>query len=162
VNTVDRMYRVRGKQVHLQELTDVVAVRSEPSADRRAPPAALEGIAPEGALPQVRAFEQAGWAFVPRQQAHDGAKVYLKPGGGVALGTNRLTVRVIGKHSDQEARNVLSRNGLVVVDRLKFAPNLFVVAVPPGQDTVEAAARLVASAEVEFAEPELIEIIPGR
>lgn len=39
---------------------------------------------------------------------------------------------------------------------------LFVVAVPAGHDTVEAAARLIASGEVEFAEPELIEIIPGR
>jgi hypothetical protein len=163
VNTIDRTYRVRGKSVHLQELTDLAAVRSERTADRRALTAsALEGIAPDVALPQVRAFEQAGWAFVPRQQAHDGAKVYLRPSGRVALGTNRLTVRVAGNRTDEEAQNVLGRHGVVVVDRLKFAPNLFVVAVPAGHDPVEAAERLVASGEVEFAEPELIEIIPGR
>jgi hypothetical protein len=163
VNTIDRTYRTRGKQVHLQELADLAAVRSDQAGDRPAlAEAALEGVAPEAALPQVRAFENAGWAFVPRQQAADGAKVYLRPNGRVSLGTNRLTVRVAGKRTVEEAEDLLRRHGFTVLERLKFAPNLFVVAVPAGHDPVEAAERLAASGEVEFAEPELIEAVPGR
>ncbi len=164
MNTIDRTYRVRGKEVHLQELADLAAVRSERAGGRRAlSAAALAGAAPEAALLPMRAFENAGWAFVPRQQAADGAKVYLKPGGRLALGTNRLTVHVAGKRSDEEARDLLAHHGCTVIDRLKFAPNLFVVTVPAGDDPVEAAERLTAlGGEIEFAEPELIEIIPGR
>jgi hypothetical protein len=163
VNTIDRTYRVRGKQVRLRELADLAAVRSERAGNRAAlTGAALQGLAPEEALPQVRAFERAGWAFVPRQQAADGVKVYLEPSGRVALGTNRLTVRVAGKHSDEEVQGLLRRHGLTVLDRLKFAPNLYVVGVPAGDDALAAAERLLASGEVEFAEPEFIESISGR
>ena len=163
MNTIDRTYQQRGKQVHLQELTDLTAVRLERPEGRGTVSApALESIVPEGTLPQVRAFEDAGWAFVSRLQATDGAKVYLKPSGRVALGTNRLTVRVVGRYSDVEAREMLSRQGFAVVDRLKLASNLFVVAVPAGHDAVEAAGRLTGSGEVEFAEPEFIEAISGR
>jgi hypothetical protein len=163
MNAIDRTYQVRGKSVRLRELTDLVAVRPQRSTDRpKLTAAALDAVAPEVPLPQVRAFEEAGWEFVPRERAADGAKVYLKSGGRVALGTNRLHVRVASERSDEEARALLARHGLTVVDRLKFAPNLYVVEVPAGQDALDMAGRLAASNEVEFAEPELIEIVPGR
>jgi hypothetical protein len=163
VNAIDRTYQVRGKQVRLQELTDLAAVRSERGTGRvKMATKALDAVAPEVPLPQLRAFEDAGWAFVPRARAAGGAKVYLKSGGRVALGTNRLTVRVAGKRSEEEARELLARHGLTVVERLKFAPNLYVVEVPAGQDALEAAERLTASGDVEFAEPVLIEHLPGR
>jgi len=162
VNTIERTYRMRGTQVHLQEVVDLAAVRSASTGRPRVLTAAAVGaIAPE-AESQVRAFESAGWEFVPRHQAADGAKVYLKSGGRVALGTNRLTVRVAGECSDKEAAELLACHGFAVVDRLKFAPNLFVVEVASGRDAIEAAERLAASGEVEFAEPELIEVIPRR
>ena len=183
MNTRERSFQSRGKQVVLQELSDLVAVRSKPpragtaaasakgvsaagggaaAAKRTARPAAPPDAPPE-ALPQVRAFEDAGWSFVPRRQAGDGgARVYLKSGGRVALGTDRVSVRVAGDRSETEARDVLARHGFTVLDRLKFAPNLFVAAVPAGEDPLEAVARLAATGDVEFAEPELIELFTGR
>src|SRR5687767_6801279 len=102
VNTIDRIFPLRGKQVHLQELADVVAVRTEPSLKRLASGPALESLVSEEALPQIRALQNAGWSFVSSQQATEGAKVYLKSGGRVALGTNRLTVRVASQRSADE------------------------------------------------------------
>jgi Fervidolysin N-terminal prodomain len=159
VKSIDRTYRVRGNEVKLQELVDLSAVRSD---ERGALPLApLDSVGPETAR-QVHAFQDAGWEFVPREQAAQGAKVYVRPGGGVALGTDRLTVRVASDRSAEEAAGLLDRHGFTVLDRLKFAPNLFVVRVPAGHDAVEAAQRLADSGEVEFAEPELIEYLPGR
>lgn len=160
MHTITRTYRQRGKQISLQELDEVAAVRSD---ERRPFPSVyLTDLGPQGALAQVRAFEDAGWSFVPRGQAVDGAKVYIKPSGRVALGTNRLTVRVSRDHSDAEAKDLLCRHGVSVVDQLKFAPNLFVVTVPAGHDPLEAAEDLAGSGGVEFAEPELVEVVPGR
>jgi len=158
--TIDRTYRVRGKQVHLRELPDVAAVREPRGTPIEA--RTLSSIAPDAALSHVRAFEQAGWTFVPRQQAADGAKVYLRPNGRVALGTNRLTVRIAPELSEPEARNLLEGEGFTVVQQLRMAPNVFVVAAPEGHDSVEAVGRLTVPDKVEFAEPELIEMIAGR
>jgi hypothetical protein len=160
MQTVDRTFRVRGKPVHVQELTDLAAVRAD--AAPRSARSPLAAFAPDAALPQVRELEDAGWRFVPREQAADGARVFLKPGGRVALGTDRLAVRVAEALPPEAARDLLEREGLRVVEHLKFAPNLFVAAVPPGADALEVARRLDALGDVEFAEPQLIESIPGR
>jgi hypothetical protein len=162
MNTVDRTYRVRGRDVHLQELADLAAVHGTPATVRTIPMAALISMAPESVLPQVRAFEDAGWQFVPRHQSIEGARVYVKSGGRVALGTDRLTVHIVRNRSLEEAESLLSHKGFRIVDRLKFAPNLFVVQAPKGDDAIDAAKTLSADNAVEFAEPELIEIISGR
>jgi hypothetical protein len=73
-----------------------------------------------------------------------------------------LTVQVADEQTAEQAQQLLQSHGFQIIDRLKLAPNLFVVKVPAGHDSVDAAQRLAASAEVKFAEPELIEMIPGR
>jgi hypothetical protein len=151
---------MRGKQIHLAEVADVTAVKA---GDRRAAhgPASPDSDITLG-MPGARAFENAGWTFVPRDQATGGSKVYLRPDGRMALGTNRLTVRVAGSHSDSDARELLGRRGFTVIAPLKLASNLFIVEPPSGQDAVEAAQSLAGTGEIEFAEPELIEIIGSQ
>ena len=159
----DRSFRMRGRDVVLHEVPDLAALPPSQAGD--APPMsarALEGIALHVAAPQVRAFESAGWAFVPRADAAGGAKVYVRPGGQVALGTNRLTVRVKGDRTEEQAREFLAEHGMTVVDHLKFASNLFVVEAGAGQDAIDAARALDATGNVEFAEPELIEAYSMR
>src|SRR5262245_12486044 len=163
MNTVNRTYQVRGKEVRLQELPDLVAVQSKaPKQLQTLAVDDLEEIAPQAMLPQVRAFEDAGWEFVSREKSAEGARVYLKQSGRVVLGTDRLTVRINANRNADEAEEFLVRNGFQVVDRLKLAPNLFVVQIPDGDDPIEAAKRLSAAPEVVFAEPELIEAMSGR
>jgi hypothetical protein len=159
VNTVPRNFAVRGKQVHLNEVLDVAAVKRAVDASESVP---LETIAPELAIPSIRAFEAAGWNIVPRKEAAAGAKIYLRPNGSATLGTNRLTVRVSPNWSDEEACDLLRRHGFTVVDKLKLASNLYVVTPPSGTDSLEAAQSLAAADEVVFAEPELIEVLGHR
>ena len=161
---VERIYEVRGKQVRLQELPDLIAVRGENTRAASQPTRSqVENLTPPAAMDQVRALESAGWTFLPREEgAGGGAKVFLKSGDRVALGTNRLSVRMSDDLSPPAAEQSLHQMGFQVVDRLKFAPNLFVVAAPESEDLLEAAARLAKQPKVEFAEPELIEVISGR
>lgn len=159
---IDRTYPVRGKQIRLQELADLAAVRSQPGrGNKRSTVASLDEV-PEAVQPSLRAFESAGWEFVPREQAPEGARVYLKSAGRLALSTNRLTVRLSSSLAPEQAREFLSRHGITSVEPLKFAPNLFTVTLPPGEDVLEAAARLTRAEGVEFAEPELLEPLSGR
>jgi hypothetical protein len=160
MKTIPRTLSIRGKQIHLQELTDVSAVRADAGAT---PPSLWSKEVPlDLVMPSVHAFEEAGWIIVPREEAAHGAKVYLRPNGRLVLGTNRLTVRVAGNRSDEEARNLLTRRDFKIIDKLKFASNLYVVEAPSSHDSVDGAQLLAGSGDVDFAEPEFIEFIGHR
>lgn len=186
--------RYNGKEVRLRELTDLVALRSTKreakpptttskgrgsvSASRRGGPAerarlqsrALDAIAPEVPLPEVRAFEDAGWVFVPPFDSKDSSaedpsvKVFVKQGGRLALGTNRLVVQFDDEPSQERADELLRPYGCRVIDALNFAPGLFKVEVTGEAkgDALDVANELVASGVCKFAEPELIESVSGR
>jgi hypothetical protein len=159
----NRKYQLRGREVQLQELEDLVAIRQDRTTQMHNQLVdSVEEIASDVVLPQVRAFEDAGWTFVPREQSADGARVYLKKTGRVALNTGRLTVRMAPALPADQAENFLSELGYKIVDRLKMAPNLFVVEVPTGHDPIDAADQLAKLNNVVFAEPELIEMLSNR
>jgi hypothetical protein len=174
--------RHNGKEVRLRELTDLVALRppergSAPASRRagrqahsRLQSRALDAIAPEVSLPEVRAFEDAGWVFVPAVRSKESpagdtrAKVFVKQGGRLALSTNRLVVQFDGAPSREEADERLRPYGCRVIAALDFAPGLFRVEVGDEAkgDTLDVANELVSSGVCKFAEPELIEAVGGR
>ena len=162
MNTIQRTYRRRGKSIQLVELTDLLAVRRDRHASRFPMAAAVEAKLPEHAISDARALQNQGWELIPNEGSATGSRVYLKPNGRVALGTNRLTVCMPPELNESEARGVLEERGLPVLERLRMAPNLFVVAVPDNTDPLQAAEDLTSSGQVEFAEPQLIEIIGHR
>src|SRR3712207_3429358 len=108
---IERSFIRRNRAVPLHELADLVAVRAQ--ATPEAPP--LESTIPESVakqLPnsQVEAFERAGWAFQEpssRELPEDAprAKVFVKPNGRLALGTNTLTVQLRDGALEEEAAN---------------------------------------------------------
>jgi len=162
MRTIERTFQRRGKQVQLQEVAGLAAVRKSQAGHRSAQVSKLlEGVSPEAAA-QLQAYQSEGWEFVPEAPPAQGAKVYIKSGGRVALGTNQLTVKVPEKQSPDEVSKLFDRYGLTVVDRLKWGPNMFVVEVQAGHDPVELAAKLTESGDVVFAEPNLIELIGSR
>ena len=155
----------RNKQVHLRELTDVVAVRED--AGTRSGPSKntpQETIHPEVPASQVQAFENDGWVFQQRSarevpQGGPQAKVFVKSGGRLALGTDLLTVQFPEERSEEEANAVLQPYGCRVAQRLTFAPGLFQVTCTDQArgDIVDVANQLADSGLVKFAEPELLE-----
>ncbi len=82
--------------------------------------------------------------------------------GRIFLGSDRLSVRLRADLTADAAAAVLRARGLEVLNRLKFAPNLFEVRVAPGKDFLEASVELSANPDFEYAEPQFIEHIPGR
>src|SRR5688572_13077351 len=108
---IDRTFIRRGKEMHVREVSDLVAVKQTQQAAHdqatssiasvvkpddegskvasskleRLPSQFLDAVAPEVPLSQVRAFEDAGWQFVPVTNAVENpkdattAKVFVKP-----------------------------------------------------------------------------------
>lgn len=180
--TKERSFRrSNGKEVRLRELTDLIAIRLPEEA---APPSdakhkerkprlkrkTFNAIAPEVSLPQVRAFEDAGWVFVRNLDPVDisaevpHAKVFVKRGGRLALDTNRLVVQLNGDFSQQQAAEILQPYGCRVLNELGFAPSLFRVELTSltHGDTLDVANSLTVSGVCKFAEPELLEVVGGR
>ena len=191
----ERSFRRRGNEVRLRELTDLIALRIPDSESKSsAAPATqdepeirplsrrdgvlnsarlkshvLDAIAPEVLLPEVRAFEDAGWLFVPSSEvgatdAAARAKVFVNPEGRLALITNKLHLQLQDDPSKQQANEILHPYGCRVLEKLSFAPGLFRVEVADEsrKDALDVANELVASGVCKFAEPELIEALSGR
>lgn len=160
-----RTFLQRGKPVELSELTDLVAVRTGGGRKgNRSKIRISEGIDLEALHTQVRAFENAGWEFRERsaespREATPQARVFVKPGDRLALGTNMLTVKLRESLSQEQADVVLQPYGCHVSERLTFAPGLFqtVCTDPAPVDTIGVAKRLMDSGLVQFAEPVLLE-----
>jgi hypothetical protein len=179
----ERSFRGPNKRVHLQELTDLIALRLSalsnlPGAHSREPEQwerftrrELETLAPNVPLSQIRALEDAGWRFARRRdltgttRPGQTAPVFLRSGGRLALGTVNLTVRLRPQFIENPSVwELLADQGCEVIERLSFAPGLLRLRLTDQTqtDVVEVANELVESGLCEFAEPELIEVMGSR
>jgi subtilisin family serine protease len=173
----------RGRKVELDQLDDVIAIKSpmEEASAARGILNAVRGAVARG-LPQsvkseeARGFERAGWSFVQptaetrsamqaadaREMAGSVASVFRRTDGQLVIGTNLLTVKLAPKFSEAEARAKIAQEGLEIVRQLKFAPNLFEVRVGPGKDPIEMANALQEHEDTVYSEPVLLERVTER
>lgn len=182
---MERTYFVRGKQVTVEELEDVVAVQTE-GAEARAgdESGVVRDIARAQAGPedrrltdqQLSAFAAAGWVFVRASEemrralatrqalpnAEKIARVFLHPNGRILLGTDQLTVRLDPSLTEEECRRRLEQEGLTIIRKLRFKPNLYEVKTRPGVDFLDASVRMHDEKDIEYAEPQFIEHIGQR
>jgi hypothetical protein len=177
-----RTFHLRGKPIQIKESTDIVAIKpghgaaeatqrgGKNAAGRRAR-IAFEAMAPGVPQQDVRALENAGWRFVRSEEATQygkgtvAAKVFVKPGGRLALGTDRLTVKLRGADDTKTAQTVLDKYGVRVLNALKFARGLYQVeidATGTTKDALDVADELMNAGIVEFAEPEFVEVLGPR
>lgn len=179
---LERSFRVRGKEIHLRELTNLVALllsgtRVRREADRvrtsslsRLKSEVLDDLATTASLLEVRAFEDDGWVFVPKDEVVDlpskvpKAKVFIKPDGRLALSLNRLVVKLHDGPQGVDASKALERFGVRILESFTFSARLFRVEVTNERmgDAIEVANKLHAAGICEFAEPELLEVVAGR
>jgi hypothetical protein len=180
----ERSFRRRGRQVHLRELTDWVAwhpprsetartgLKSVRPPSRRGLPELqrLDQVAPDVPLSEIRAFEDAGWTFVPRstvEAIHADIRptnVYIESNGRLVLCANTLTVKFRDELSTSRASDFLKGYGCRVLEKMSFAPGLFRIALTDGArgDALDLAEELQHSPAIEFAEPEFIERMGTR
>jgi hypothetical protein len=161
---MQRTYRVRNKNLAVDELPDVLAVRaSSPQASFRRE---LVDRAQE-------AFERSGWQFVPSSLVSERgartpspwsavARIFRRPTGQLVLNANRASA----KFRDDVARAVvdtmLGKLGAHVVASLPVARNLFTIEVDRPRDVFEVLTTLNADPRCEFAEPDFVEALGGR
>jgi len=118
-----------------------------------------------------RTFERAGWWFVaPKadvaeattmREAVPNAKaasdVYVTKAGSILLGTNLATVKLSKDLSEAEAEQVLQQDGLTIVQKFGFAPNMYEVRIPSGISLPEAIEKLQSSGRYVWVEPTLLQ-----
>ena len=173
----ERSFTQGKKRINLREMTNAVAIRKEslPSPASQGEDISEE-IARQSSRSQLRAFEKAGWVFRERtsegmQPATDEeiqqtpqAHVFVKADGRLVLATNLITVKFKTVTSEGQANEALAPYGCRVVEAFSFSPGLFRAAVINRDrgDAVAIADEVSRSGLVDFAEPELIEVIGRR
>jgi hypothetical protein len=179
-----RTLMMRGKPVEIHEVTGLLAMASytdiNSSMRKAAGPSRRGGLKrtastvaatlPSVEPQEIAAFTDAGWSFVPTSQmvgcdeSGEPTKVFVKGGGHLALGTNRLTVKVRHGTSVSSIEEICARHGVRVLNELPFAPGLYQLAIEPcaDRDAIDVAGELAEDPIIEFAEPEFIEFIGHR
>ena len=178
---MQREYMSRGKRVAIEEIDDVIGVKTDVEGDARTAVVRTMGerylragvffgsIGMGGLRARGVALRAGNGCRTQRdhgphagRRRAGGRQGLSTPEGSHLLGTNRLSVRLRNDLTDEQAREVLGRAELTIATRLKFAPQLYKVVVQPGRDFLEASLDLSAHPDFQFAEPQFIEHIPGR
>jgi thermitase len=177
---MQRRYFVRHKEITIEEIEGVVAVR----ADSQAPIDAqrrLEVL--RASLPvdnvdtaALKPFERANWRFVTRNDATRSAlathramegsdavgRLFRRANGSLAIGTNRLTVQLDPQLSEAQTQAALAEHSLEVVRTLGFGHNLYEVLARTHRDSLEASESLQGDPRFLLAEPVFLEHIERR
>jgi len=175
VDVMNRAYCAGNARIEVDELADVLAIRSSRGSSEKTVTVAMLGLDEIAARVDWKAFEKAGWVFVsPTAELwqalnsgtpipEDGTvhRVYLRAGR-LLLGTDRLTIRFLDELVDDEVREALDGAGLDVVRQMKFAPNLFEVKSREGVDPLDLSVRLSSHDNIVYAEPQFLEQISSR
>ncbi len=124
----------------------------------------------------LAAFAAAGWRVVEPSPGRsfdevrafglaasdaEAGSVLVGRGGRVSIATDQLNVQLSGDPTDAETDAILTDAGLAKVGELRFAPHLFEVRATSG-DALAASVALHDDPRFVFAEPSLLEHIPGR
>lgn len=178
---MNRHYYLRGQRIDVEQVDGVVAIQGETPAERQSSPFwedaadAVRAVATSDAQAEaLAAFAGAGWQIVqPTGDVAAGLERAELPGTPTQVGsllargdqlsilTDRLNVQVVPDRTTDEATALLAAAGITVVSPLNFAPNLFQARAISG-DAIDACLALQDNPDVVFAEPDLIEHIPGR
>jgi thermitase len=123
-------------------------------------------------------FENAGWVFVGLNQemllpaaskrTNFDCAVAVRPilinrSGDIFIVTALVTVQLQPDKTEEEISLILREQGLTLVRQLRFARNTFEARLPTGVPLTEIIPRLQENSNIyRFAEPTLLEVIPGR
>ncbi|WP_330352017.1 S8 family serine peptidase [Streptomyces chartreusis] len=182
---MSRRYYQRGHLVEAEQLDEIIAVKI--GWDTLGTEAAeVEAALGSSAREEVReagvddetseAFARANWIFVrPTPQTREAfttgeeipgteatGNVIRRSNGRIGIATDALTVQLQPTFSEEEAERELESVGLTVVNKLRFAENLYEVRATASHDALAASVDLYDNDHFVFAEPSLIEHVPGR
>lgn len=177
--------KIRQKSVRFTVLDDVRAIRpTKGLLDTAGTPSlsflfadavsdkAFASMAGNSALPRRRRFSDAGWHFIHPSRELTSARirdaiqdhhVYATDEGRLMIGTKLATVQLPADMTESQAMEALKSDGLQIVYKLGFAPNLFEVKVPDEPSYPQVLDGLQSkTAKYLFVEPSLLQTITGR
>jgi len=178
-----RDYSVRGKRITVDELEGILAVRLEsPKIVQQVQQGLLTvewygkalALTQEPEMPlAVRALlERGNWILMrPADSPAVSGKtikpvvvgrVYRNPSGEFMINTGHMTVRLRESLQEPAAEDVLSRHGLTLTRRLRFAPNLFEVQADSADRAMSFASDATNDHDIVYAEPQMLRFLGGR
>jgi thermitase len=183
---VQRQYYQRGRLIEVEEMDDLLAVQVDADLSTNETPVPTDfGESAFGSLVEdvaefdqqtAEAYERSGWLIVrpsaqTEESVEEGAplpgvgqtgKVIRRPGNRIGIATDQLNVQLREDLSEADAQRRLADNGLEVINRLTFAPNLYEVRTTVAEDALAASVALHDNPDFVFAEPSFVEHIPTR
>jgi hypothetical protein len=170
-------YLGRDKLVEVEELENVLAVRPE-----RTDAPGLQMLQSVGKVAKLdvnrrheEAFQKSGWQFLEADDelhaymqakhlaaAVRTAKAYRNSDGHLFVGTDHLVVKLSPELTEAQVQEKLAANGLAIIEKLRFAPNLYEVAVESGVDIMDKSVQLHSQPDFLYAEPQLLRHIGAR
>ena len=177
---MQRRYFVRQKEIKIEEIEGVVAVRADPQTpiDAQRQLEVLRAPLPVDNVDTaaLKPFERANWRFITRNEATRSAlathravegsdavgRLFRRENGSLAIGTNRLTVQLDPQLSEAQSQAALSEHSLEVVRGLGFGKNLYEVLARSHRDSIEASESLQGDPRFLLAEPVFLEHIDRR
>lgn len=123
-----------------------------------------------------RIFERAGWWFVAPKadiaaatavrgavpNARAASEVFVTGSGTILVGTNLATLEFDENMPQAQAEQILQQDGLTIVHKFGFAPNMYEVRIPGGESLSAAIKRLVDSGHYLWVEPTLLQTITPK
>ena len=177
---MQRRYFVRHKEITIEEIEGLVAVRADPQApiDAQRQLEVIRASLPVDTVDTaaLKPFERANWRFVTRNDATRSAlathralagsdtvgRLFRRANGSLAIGTNRLTVQLDPQLSEAQSQAALAEHSLEVVRGLGFGNNLYEVLAHAHRDSIEASEALQGDPRFLLAEPVFLEHIDRR
>lgn len=176
---MERTYFVRGRQIVVEEVDEVWAIRLDENQDPAQFVQPTDGTVMDEYLSQqvvISAFREAKWHFIRPSDALlsrfsarepvpgiiDVGKVVVYQQSTIWVVPFRLNVKLLPQYSSVDCQGILDDNELDMRFQLRSAPNLFHVESRGRDDAIAVSDRLRNDDDFLFAEPSLIEHIAGR
>lgn len=178
----------RGTKIEVEQLTDTLAIKQEPSSERTKDAETIEknfGMRTKLSADtknasrlseQQEIFEKAGYVFIRPNEKTSKAlgsrtrsselpntgSVFVDKEGVIKVGTGRLTIKFKPGISKTEIDTLLEQMNLKIIRQLKFADSLYEIEVQGMIDPLDLSIQLHNNEKIAYAEPIFNEHIPQR
>ncbi len=173
-----RHYYSQGKQRDVEQIEGVLAVLVPLDQPSRSLSSGADPLQTQNRFnldrKELEPFTRSGWRFldqrIPELDQRDrsassfqlpegisiGTVFRSLPDGQLLIGTDRLSIKLDPLLPEAAAKAKLEQLELKTIRQLRFAPNLFLVEIPPHSDVLDIANQLIQDPQVVYAEPEMI------
>ncbi|HET9774192.1 MAG TPA: S8 family serine peptidase [Nitrososphaeraceae archaeon] len=178
-------YYVRGKKIEVEELTDVLAIKTEGTSEKTMDIEKNFGTRTKLSTDkkdqskldeEQKIFENAGYIFIKpndqimraiksgilRSELPNAGRTFIDQEGGIKIGTGRLTIKFHADVPKNQIESFINEKKLKIIRQLKFADSLYEVEIQDNIDPLDLSVEFYNNEKIIYAEPIFNEHIAER